>query len=602
MRSILCIILLVGGVLNTLFGQSDRYRLEIELLDQEQLAEGNLAYETQFPDSLSVQKALAEILLQLQGLAYLEASFDKIIWQDSLVTARLHQGQTYRWAHLRNGNVDKNFLSRVGYRERLYNRQPFNYAEVVEMQKDLLDYAENNGYPFARVWLDSIRIVDGQVAAQIFMDKQKRIIFDALNIIGDARISTAYLEQYLGIQAGDLYDKSKVLKIRNRLRELPFLQEKQNVTVTFTNDKATVNLFLERKKASRFDFIFGFLPTNTSNIGQNVDVRRFQFTATFDAEMYNQFGLGERIYAQFEQLRPQTQELELEFAYPYVLNLPFGLDTGFRLYKRDTSYLDIESDLGVQYLMEGGNYLKAFWNRLSTNVLTVDENIIRQSRRLPSNLDVSNSTFGLEYNWQQLDYRFNPRRGWGTLLRGGAGVKTIKKNNAIVSLNDADDPSFKFESLYDTLELRTFQYRLSGQIAGYLPLFANSVIKGEARGGMIISENKVYQNEQFRIGGNRIMRGYDEESIFATNYAVFTLEYRLLIGQNSYLYTFADYGYVENITTAQRQINHPLGFGAGITFETGVGIFGFSLALGRLPDNTYDFRNLKTHFGYVSLF
>ncbi len=46
----------------------------------------------------------------------------------------------------------------------------------------------------------------------------------------------------------------------------------------------------------------------------------------------------------------------------------------------------------------------------------------------------------------------------------------------------------------------------------------------------------------------------------------------------------------------------PIGIGAGITFETKVGIFGFSLAVGRQRETTFDFRRVKTHFGYVSLF
>jgi hemolysin activation/secretion protein len=99
-----------------------------------------------------------------------------------------------------------------------------------------------------------------------------------------------------------------------------------------------------------------------------------------------------------------------------------------------------------------------------------------------------------------------------------------------------------------------------------------------------------------------LLRGFDERSVFATRYVVLTLEYRLLIGQNSYLYAFTDGGYLEDVTTSTRRFNKPLGFGAGLTFETKVGLFGFSLALGKLQDNPVDFRNVKTHFGYVNLF
>jgi len=579
------------------------FLLKIESPDTESsVLTKKIKFQETHPDSLSVIKELQKVLRQFQDNAYLEASVDQLEKKDSIYTAQLRVGKLYEWARLKNGNVDDAFLSKVGFRQRVYEDKPFYYKDLVKLQESLLEYAENNGYPFASVWLDSLLIDDGKITATLMMDKNQLTFFEEINIIGNAKISQTYLQNYMGIRKGEPYSKAQVLKIRNRIKELPFLNEKSNATITFAGEKATVNAFIDPKKASRFDFIFGFLPTSNAAVGPNPAIRRFQFTATFEADMHNQFGLGERIYLEFEQLRPQTQDLEVQFSYPFIFDLPFGVDAKFDLYKRDTSYIDVISDFGVQYLLEGGNYLKVFWNRTATNILDVNEDLLLQSRRLPTSLDVSNSTFGVEYNFQKLDYRFNPRKGWSALLRGGAGIKEIRKNNTILDLQDPDDPQFQFGSLYDTLNLNTFQYKFSSTLEGYVPVFSNSVIKGSVRFGGIFSENPIYLNEQFRIGGNKIQRGYDEESIFATRYTVFTLEYRLLLGQNSYLYTFGDYGLVQNKTVNMDTTQKPLGFGAGITFETGVGVFGFSLALGRLSDNTVDFRNTKTHFGYVSYF
>ncbi|MEM8906751.1 MAG: BamA/TamA family outer membrane protein [Bacteroidota bacterium] len=555
--------------------------------------------EQTFADSLAQLDALKRILLLLQGEAYLAASIDSLIRKDSLTTAFLHLGQQYRWANLRNGNVETAFLSQVGFRERLYSNQLFQYQEVRQLQEALLNHAENNGYPFASVWLDSIEIKDNRVSAQIFMQRNRLFLIEAINIIGDAKISSAYLENYLGLQAGSLYSKEKILKIRNRIRELPFLQEKRDVTITFAGDRATVNLFLADKKASRFDFLIGLQPRTQVATGNQPEVRTFQLTGTFNADLHNQFGWGERIFAEFQQLRPETQELNLQFVYPYLLNLPFGTDLKFDLYKRDTSYLDVIIDVGVQYLFEGGNYLKAFWNNTSTAILNIDEATILAQKRLPQNLDVSRSTFGLEYQVQRLDYRFNPRKGWSALLRGGAGIKKIKRNSEILELAGGD---FNPALIYDTLNLSTFQYQFTGNLAYYIPLFKRTTIKTSLQGGLIIAEEDIYQNEQFRIGGNRILRGFDEESIFASNYAVLTTELRFLIGLNSYFYAFGDFAYVENVTTERRNFDRPIGMGAGITFETKVGLFGFSLAVGRQQGNPFDFRSVKTHFGYVSLF
>ncbi len=563
-----------------------------------------------FADNTLVFNELKNITTQLHAQAFLEASIDSTARQDSILTAWLHVGPAYEWASITNGNVDKDFLDRSGFRPKLYAGKPLFFTDIQKMQERLLEQAENNGFPFARVWLDSLQFDSGQMAvnsevgnlaglqsairnpqsaisARIFLDKGPLTLFDSLTVEGDAKISSNYLRQYLGIHEGEPYSRQRVLKIRQRVQELPFLTEKKNALVTFRDGSANLRLFLEKKKASRFDFLLGVLPNN----GQ--PDQKILITGTFNAEFQNQFGLGERIYASFERLRPQTQRLEVAFTYPYILQLPFGVDLKFNQYRRDSTYTDVIGEFGVQYLFEGGNYLKAFWNTTASNLISVDTVAIKQGR-FPSQLDVRNRAFGLEANWQALDYRFNPRRGWVAVAKGSAGIRQIERNQAILNVA---------ESFYDTLPGRSFRFVLDGRLERYFPLLERSAVKLAARSGVIISEEKIYQNEQFRIGGNRLLRGFDEESVFATFYAVFTLEYRLLIGRNSYFYAFGDYGYVEDRRIGQSDLfDRPLGFGGGLTFETTAGVFGISLAVGKNEGIPLDFRNPKVHFGYVSVF
>ena len=541
-----------------------------------------------FPDTAALRSELEGLLRRLHGDAYLEASVDTLDCRDSLCLALLHSGPRYEWARLTNGNVPDEYLEQSGFRERLYRRRPFAYAELRRLQEELLVFAEDHGYPFAEVWLDSLRFYGGQVEARLFMERGHLILLDTLKVEGDARIADAYLEHYLGLRPGAPYSRSRLLRSRERLRELPFLRASGDPNVLFQDDRAIITLPLEKQRASRFDFIIGVLP-NSNQTG------RMLITGDFEGELINQFGLGERLYAQFEQLRPQTQELHLAFDYPYTLGLPLGVDVEFSLYKRDTTFIDLITDLGLSYLFEGGNYVKAYWEQRASNLLSIDEERLLATQRLPRTLDLRNSTFGLELLFQQLDYRYNPRRGWSAFLKGGAGLKRILRNSKIEAL--------ELGSLYDSLELRSFQYRLQAELAGFLPLFSRSTLMGRIRSGLLFSEQPVYQNEQFRIGGNQLLRGFDEELFFATHYAVGTAEYRLLTGQNAYLYLFGDYGWVQDRTTESDRQFSPYGFGAGITFETKAGLFGVNLAFGGIAgEQSVDFSSPKVHFGYVSRF
>lgn len=571
----------------------DSYSLKIIATDQVKPLPEDLYDDLprHFPDSLSVSSALRDWISALHREAYLEASIDTLLRVGQEYLAFLHLGKPYRWASLSNGNIEPVFLDKVGYRDRLYSNRPFAYPQAAELLEALLEYAENNGYPFARVYLDDVEIDKDQISAKLMMEKGPLITIDQIEVVGDLRLSEVYLSRYLGLSAGDIYRRDRVLRIRDLLRELPFVQIQSDPVIAFRGDKATVRLFLANRTASRFDFLIGVLP-NSRQSG------RLLITGDFNAELQNQFGAGERIFVAFEQLRPQTQQLNLQFNYPYLLDLPFGADFSFDLYKRDTTYLDLNVDFGIQYLLSGRDYLKAYGNNYSSTLLTVDTQRIRQTGLLPDTLDVRRTGFGLEYFHEALDYRFNPRKGWSFFLRAGAAIKRLPRNNLIRQLDIADP--------YDGLPERSFQYRILSRITTFLPLFKQSTLKIALQGGYIISDLGLLANEQFRIGGARLLRGFDEEFIFATNYTLATLEYRLLIGQNAFLYTFGDLARVDkqtiNTPDGVTTVDFPYGLGAGITFETSVGLFGVNLAFGADRQTQIDLGAPKVHFGYVSRF
>ena len=546
-------------------------------------------------DTASAVNILRGVMGGLHAQTFLEASFDSIIIFQKNIIAYLHIGKPYKWASLRNGNVNPDYLSQVGYRERLFENKPFSAKEIADIEEKLLNFAEDTGFPFAQVWLDSIKVENATVLAALMMKTGSPFRFDSIELSGFAKISPRFLENYLDVKKGSLFNRTKVLKMAARLAELPYLTVRKPPTVRFTEGGyAVVNVLLDNRKASRWDFLVGVQPTTQPDGSQ-----KFGITFNGTADFQNLFGVGERIYASFENVRPQSPRLNVKASYPYILNLPYGFEGAFDLYKRDSTYIETHANAGVQYLLGGSNYLKLFWQNYKANNLIINRLQIEQTRRLPSTLDVSTNTLGLEFLKQQLDYRFNPRQGWAILLRGGAGIRTVRQNSDIL---DIKDPTFDYKTLYDTVALRSFQYRLDNKTEFYLPVLKRSVLKLAVTSGWLFTSSPISQNEQYRIGGNRLLRGFDEESLFATRYAVGTLEYRLLIGRNSYLYAFGDVGYIENKTRTTQTKDTPIGFGAGITFETNVGLFGVTLALGQQQGNPVDFRNVKTHFGYVSLF
>lgn len=559
-------------------------------------------------DTLVLRAADSAALLQLQlrlldhfrANAHLAASIDSVRTSGpGRWTGSLYLGPVLRWVRPRPADAaTARWLDAVRFREKKYAGKPLAPTELLSLQRRLLEAAENAGYPFAAVQLDSVQIqADGSVDAVLRLTPGRYFTFGRLNVQGDLRLPPGFLPNYLGLKPGMPYSRARVLGLRPRLQSLLFAETTAIPSVTFAGNEAAVNLFLNKKRNGRFDFIIGLLPQPDDPAG------RLLLTGSLSAAFQNALNLGERLSVELERLRPETQKLDVQAGLPYAFGTPFGLDGRLNIFRRDTTWVDAQGELGVQYLFAGSDYVKFFWENRSLFLQQVDTALVRSTRRLPPNLDMRQNGFGLEGAASRLDYRFNPRQGWAASLRVVAGLNNILRNSRIEAIQDPLDPEFRYTTLYDTVAGRVARFRLEGRAEGYVPLFARATLKLALRAQGFISEKPIYNNEQYRLGGNKLLRGFNEESLFASRFAVATAELRLLIGQNSYLAAFTDYGYVENITDRTRVFLRPWGLGAGLNFETQAGIFGISAAVGRQDvGESPDFRAVKFHIGYVSLF
>jgi len=104
------------------------------------------------------------------------------------------------------------------------------------------------------------------------------------------------------------------------------------------------------------------------------------------------------------------------------------------------------------------------------------------------------------------------------------------------------------------------------------------------------------------LGGLNSLRGFDEESINASLFAIGKVEIRYVLEQNSFLQLFFNGAWYERNSNSGYVSDKPIGFGAGITFDTRLGIFSFNYALGREFSNPVQFRAAKIHFGLVNYF
>ncbi|UAY54555.1 BamA/TamA family outer membrane protein [Arachidicoccus terrestris] len=578
----------------------DSIELQIQRLDSSSL-DVHLGFISSFPTIDSCKHYLQLLPAKLQAAGYIGASVDSF-WQEDahLMKASLYIGPAYKWAAIELSDEEQAILES----QRIYPRDIAGSVVKPEIIRTILEglinYYLDRGYPFVRTRLDSVRFEPASghqnqmsVRAKISVDKGLRYTIDTILIKGNAQVKPRFLSQYLNIHPGEAFNQSKIQAADRLLKNLPYVKWNGPSQISMGISGATLNVLLDKKPTNQIDALIGFMPAGGEPGG------KLQVTGQVALLLKNAFGSGEMININWEQLQPQSPNIALAFQRPYIMHSPFGLDLSFSLYKKDSAYVNVAANIGTTYQFSPLQTGRIFLNLASSRLLDVDTLTIIAEKQLPEIMDVHSVNMGLGYQINTTDYRFNPRRGTELDLEAIIGNKKVKKNNAITQITPVD--GFDYASLYDTVPLSSYQVRVRLAAAKYLPVGKYGVLKLAANGGLYQSAH-IFVNEMFMVGGYELLRGFDEQSIYATSYGIGTLEYRYLIGQNSYFFGFSDFGYAGYHNHIKNINNGYLSFGLGMAFETKAGIFNFSLATGRGGGNSFGLNQAKVHIGYVTVF
>lgn len=534
-------------------------------------------------------------LLQAEAFrnSFLEFSIDSIQTIDSLnFNVFVSKGPIYNWESIAINNKGP---KAPDYITDKWENELISASDLSNRFDKIITYFQNNGYPFTKVQLEEITSNENKISATLTTTTGSKIVWDTLNIAGKLKLKKHYLENYLGIKKGQPYDERLLKSINQKLKELPFVTLKSNPKVKFYKNKALITLILKDKTANFVNGIVGVLPNSSSSLVTG-DESQLLITGDVKLNLGNALGYGEKLKFNWKRIQPETQQLNTEEDIPYLLKSPIGITHALNLLKQDTSFISYSNKLGVKFEISAKRNFIAFWENQGTNTLN---NKPIQSSRLSSTNGNSNS-YGLIINWNQLDYKFNPRKGILFRIEGKAGIKKVSgfAENGKIRLPLSESQSI---STFIFVPVSSMLYQGNLTIEAYIPLWKTISIKLANHSGAK-QNDYLLDNDLYRLGGFQLLRGFDQQSIFTSKYSVFSLEFRLLFEENSHLALFVDQSIIEKNTITDYTINYPLAFGGGINFQTKPGIFSVSYAIGKFEDTNFDFNAAKIHFGFVNLF
>ncbi|MEI2694507.1 MAG: BamA/TamA family outer membrane protein [Saprospiraceae bacterium] len=526
------------------------------------------------------------IFKQLQDGHWL-ASQDSVFLNPP-IHAKLYKGSQYKMALT---ELDS-FESIVGNfsNKRFFQMQP---ADLVNLMNAWVRNKANLGYPFCKIELQGVRVLNDTLHYQINKILGPRIQFRQTEQRNKKPLRDFVLNRLTRIFPASIYNQELVENIPFVFKNIPAVHLSSEPRVLFLGDEGIVWLYLDKNKLNRFDFILGFSPET------GLSSRKFRLTGEGGFELHNAFRMTERIFMKYENLNDQSPRLNLGFEFPYLNYLPIGVSQLINLYKYREEYFDLYNQSGISYPIAFNQGIKATFNYRSSSLLNPDTLRLLSTKRLPEQLDYRYLSGGFSYHWTSLDNINLPIKGFQFRVNLQYGKKKIKESSILLAYNS---DALNVKQQYDSLNINQDQALIQLNLDYYLKLSRRHTFKLSTNLQSILASGSLVSNELFRIGGFKDLRGFDEDFFKSSDDLIQTLEYRFFLDRASFINLFVDMAYLNQSIGTAFEWTYNMGFGTGIQFQTKIGNFSLQYALGQSKDQTLSFSNGKIHFGYTNFF
>ncbi len=528
-----------------------------------------IKFKKRFSTNESAISYLDQKVLELRKKGYAEANIDSLHTNNDSIFSFIHIGDKYTWAKIEFDSIPIELISSFQNKLTKIEGSPFRAEQGQEIGNEIVSHYENNGYPFAKVVFDSVLFENNSVQEKITLIKGPIIFIDSISIKGETKINPYIIYRHIGIKKGSIYSEKKIRSIPTTFQNIPYLEMIRPQEFYFTQSKNILFLYIKDRKSNRFSGILGFQNDPTSG--------KLMLTGDISLGLNNAFKQGEWINFSWNQFQNASQKLHLNIGFPYVFKSPIGFEATLDLFKQDTTFIDVRFEGSILFsISQLSRFELSIASRQSNSLSAVPTNTSSLA-----NISMTNYSLGLIH--RNYDYNYNPRKGLG----GDAKVTLSNKaiNNEVEGDSISTDP---------------IQYQAVLNLKYFIPTFSKQTLGLFVQAGAIFNDH-LFQNEMFRLGGLKSIRGFNEESIYASQYGVGTLEYRYLYEKNANIRVFTDLAFLKN-QEVNSDFQFIFGFGIGVSLETKAGIFNIDYAMGKRENEILQLSDAKVHIGYVNNF
>ncbi|MEP5611842.1 MAG: ShlB/FhaC/HecB family hemolysin secretion/activation protein [Cyclobacteriaceae bacterium] len=467
---------------------------------------------------------------------------------------------------------DELFIYLYKGEKRQFELEEFGRRKFQKTLRRRLRYLSNHGYPFALVKVDSIRMSETSLSGKLVEEKGPHIINDSSFFYNPIKTKSSYVHSLLDHVPGEQFNEANYKKINERILRSTFLTFRRPADISFQDGKAKLYLDIEENEASSFEGVLGLQQQGTG--GTNV-------VGGLDLNIQNLFRSGKELGISWESFSSESQELLVSYGHPFFLGSKLSPHFQFDLLKQDSLFLKRSTGLDLGMYVSPTIEILVGYIGSTGSLLSTEETSLLSS----DVADFSSDLYSIHLKMGRVNKRKELKTDFSWKAGVGLGSKEISENVSIPS------------TFYDTLELKTDIFRFDLKSVFNKRISQRQQFSQQLEVGLI-ENSQLLNNERYRLGGLRSIRGFNEKRFFADKYLLSRTELRSFFEKGSFVYLFYDQLFFRN----EDFQDAPSGTGLGFVLATLSGQFNFALALGRSKDQPIDFSNMNAHFGYITNF
>lgn len=523
-----------------------------------------IGYSKTHNNYLSVKNEIDSLRNYLNTLGFIENRLINIKKSnDSVFSAKLHLKQKFNtiYIYYNYQDVNTSFLESIS-KKVTKNYFVTNIANVKSALDILNSKLANEGKPFSKLKLSNIKKKDSvnlKADLLVLSNKTRRTI-DDIKIVGYNKFPKSYLKHYLKLKTSQTFNLSTIEKKTEQLNNLRFAKQVKPPEVLFQKDSTSLYIYVEKSKSNTFDGFLGF--------GTNDETNKLEFDGFLNLRLINNLNYGETFSLLYKSDENDQDTFDATLSLPFIFNSPVGIDLNLRIFKKDSSFTTIDQKAKINYQI---NPL----HKVSVGISSIESNNLRSENTVVALQDYNSNYFAISYHYlkpQFYDVLFPIKSNF--FLESNFGNRTssnIKTNQSLITLNAFNN------------------FKLNEKNS----IYANIDISN-------LSSDNYFENELLRFGGINSIRGFEENSLFASLFGVLNAEYRYRISNSIYIHSITDFAYFENKSLETKEKLFGFGFGFGIL--TNSGILKFNYANGKNENQTFKLSNSKIHLSLVANF